>query len=166
MLQLCLPFASPSPNSNPSSSPTPKGGKQPWMEEKTQGGMGELPNTPSILQEALQTLKNVSLSWKKKRNVQNLVRRKIKYSFFDLSATPLLNLVSTPIEWCSTSLLHCSALYSLTTFCIWSTRHGFSGTRHEYLLQIEFFLSKTCSLEFLLVFNHQNCFLLTYFTHS
>jgi len=34
------------------------------MEEKTQGGVGEIPNTPSNLQEALQAAKSVSLSCK------------------------------------------------------------------------------------------------------
>jgi len=34
------------------------------MEEKTQGGVGELPNTPSNLQEALQAPKSVFLSAK------------------------------------------------------------------------------------------------------
>jgi len=163
MLQLRLPFASPSPKRNPSSSPTPKGGKPTMNGGEDPGGMGELPNTPSNLQEALQAPKRVSLSWKM-RNAQNLARSKIKYPFFDMSATPPLNLVLAPLrvrfyelncaqpcgrsvslftaQPCrrSTSLFHRSTLCSLTTLCIWSTRRDFNGAWPRYLLQIDFFL--------------------------
>ena len=64
MLQNRLPFTSPSPICNLSSSPTPKGRKPPCMEEKTQGWVGELPKSSSNLQKALKAPKSVSLSWK------------------------------------------------------------------------------------------------------
>jgi len=92
------------------------------MEKKTQGGVGEIPNTPSNLQEALQALKSVS--------------PRLKTHFFDMSTMPMLNLVSATLRakfyelngvqphFPALSLValnlsfHHSALGSLTTLCI------------------------------------------------
>jgi len=87
-----FPFASPSLIHNPSSSPTPKRGKSPWMEEKTHGGVRKIPNTPSNLQEALQAPKHVSLS-SKWGIQQTLARNKIKNPFFDMWTTSPLSFV-------------------------------------------------------------------------
>jgi len=64
------------------------------MEEKTQGGMGKLPNTPSNRQKALQPPKSVSLSCKMRNGPNAHEQTRLKTHFFNMSAMPPLSLVS------------------------------------------------------------------------
>jgi len=61
---LCLPFASTPPIYNPSSCPTPKGGKTTMNRGEDPRRSGRASQHPNNLQEALQAPKSVSLSCK------------------------------------------------------------------------------------------------------
>jgi len=94
-VQMGLPFASPSPNRNPFSSLTPKGGKTTMKRPNEEW---------ESFQRPLATSKRLSNHLKlffyraKWGMTQNLMISNIKYPFFDMSTTPLLNLVSTPLS--------------------------------------------------------------------
>jgi len=115
--------------------------------------------------------------------MRNKIKNKIKNPFFDMSVSHHLTLSHQRLapdftNWmmlsptfhrsasCRSALVrHHSALGNLTTLCIWSIRRDSSGARRGYLLQNQSFLVQSCSLEFLLVFFHHKCLLLTYLTH-
>jgi len=113
---------------------------------------------------------------------QTLTRNKIKNPFFDMSAMSPLSLVSAALSARFYELnsvkphfppLSHVALNS--NFPVLNLRQfdnilylkhwrDSSGVRRRYLLQNQYFLVESCSLEFLLVFLHHKSFLLTYLT--
>jgi len=85
-LHLHSALASTSPIHNSSSSLIPKVRKPPWMKEKTQGGVRELPNTRSNLQEVIPSTQSISLSCKM-RNTQNSRGRHAQIPFLRVNIT-------------------------------------------------------------------------------